>query len=80
MNFTEMSIFLCRLSLWVKGHAYLHNRDYPNAIKSFRQLEENSALSRNVDILATLGEAYYLAGDSKNALTMLQRVSHGSFL
>ncbi|KAK4298424.1 hypothetical protein Pmani_029230 [Petrolisthes manimaculis] len=61
------------LSLWVKGHAYLHNRDYPNAINSFRQLEENSALSRNVDILATLGESYYLAGDSKNALTMLQR-------
>lgn len=61
------------LSLWVKGHAYLHSRDYTNAITSFKQLEENSALSRNVDILATLGETYYLAGDSKNALTFLQR-------
>ena len=63
-----------RLSMWVKGHAYLHSRDYTNAISSFKHLEENSALSRNVDILATLGETYYLAGDSKNALTYLQRV------
>lgn len=63
-----------RLSMWVKGHAYLHSRDYTNAINSFKHLEENSALSRNVDILATLGETYYLAGDSKNALIYLQRV------
>lgn len=60
------------LSIWVKGHAYLHSRDYTGAINSFKQLE-NTVLTRNVDILATLGETYYLAGDSKNALSMLQR-------
>lgn len=63
------------LSSWVKGHAYLHGRDYTSAINAFRQLEETSVLSRNVDILATLGETYYLAGDAKNALSMLQRAN-----
>ena len=59
----------------MKGHAQLHARDYTNAIASFKQLEENSVLHRNPLILATLGEAHYLAGDNRNALTVLQRVS-----
>lgn len=82
-SFTYFFFFcsLClRLSLWVKGHAYLHGRDYTSAINAFRQLEETSVLSRNVDILATLGETYYLAGDAKNALSMLQRVSKICFV
>ncbi|XP_076029628.1 anaphase-promoting complex subunit 7 [Oratosquilla oratoria] len=61
------------LSLWVKGHAHLHARDYTSAITSFRQLEENSPLRHNADILATLGETHYLAGDTKNALSTLER-------
>ena len=59
----------------MKGHACLHSRDYAGAINTFKNLE-NSVLTRNVDILATLGETYYLAGDSKNALCMLQRVRY----
>ncbi|CAL4082270.1 unnamed protein product [Meganyctiphanes norvegica] len=59
------------VSLWVKGHAYVHARDYNNAINTFKTLESTD-LRRNVDILATLGEIYYLAGDTKNACTTLQ--------
>lgn len=64
-----------RLNSWIKAHAHLHNREYGQAVATFRQLDERSSLRDNLSLLVAMGESYYYSGDHKNALIVLQRVS-----
>jgi hypothetical protein len=64
-----------RLNFWIKAHSHLHNREYSQAVSTFRQLDERSSLRDNLSLLVAMGESYYYSGDHKNALIVLQRVS-----
>ncbi|XP_067010812.1 anaphase-promoting complex subunit 7 [Anabrus simplex] len=61
------------LNSWIKAHAHMHSREYPQAISTFRHLDECSELQNNISVLVSLGECYYYSGDHKNALIVLQR-------
>jgi len=63
-----------RLNSWIKAHSHLHNREYSQAVTTFRQLDERSSLRDNLSLLVAMGESYYYSGDHKNALIVLQRV------
>lgn len=62
------------LGQWIKASAHLHTREYASSIANFKQLESRPQLADNVDILVSLGEAYYHSGDYANAATTLERV------
>ncbi|KAH7957019.1 hypothetical protein HPB52_014369 [Rhipicephalus sanguineus] len=62
------------LGQWIKANAYLHSREYSSSITNFKQLEARPQLADNVEILASLGEAYYHMGDYTNATATLERV------
>jgi hypothetical protein len=64
-----------RLNSWIKAHSHLHNREYSQAVTTFRQLDERSSLRDNLSLLVAMGESHYYSGDHKNALIVLQRVS-----
>ncbi|XP_067123755.1 anaphase-promoting complex subunit 7 isoform X1 [Centruroides vittatus] len=61
------------LSTWIKAHAHLHARELSLSVATFKQLESKTLLRDNVDILVSLGEAYYYSGDFTNALVVLER-------
>lgn len=62
------------LGQWIKANSYLHSREYSSSITNFKQLEARPQLADNVEILASLGEAYYHTGDYTNAMATLERV------
>lgn len=61
------------LNTWIKGHAHIHNREYSHAITAFRSLDTVNLLRDNFNLLTTMGESYYYAGDEKNASLCLRR-------
>ncbi|KAJ9580300.1 hypothetical protein L9F63_004040, partial [Diploptera punctata] len=61
------------LSSWIKAHSHLHNREYSQAVTTFRQLDDRGTLRDNLNLLVAMGESYYYSGDRKNALIVLQR-------
>lgn len=70
-------IFIFRISGWLKAHAYLFQQtEYPAAINTLKQLDDNSPLCNSNRLLVAIGKAYYFYGDRKNALIYLQRVSN----
>ena len=69
------SSYIYRLNSWIKAHSHLHNREYNQAIATFRQLEDRGTLRDNLNLLVAMGESYHYSGDHKNALIVLQRVS-----
>lgn len=58
------------LNSWIKAHAHIHNREYAHAVSTLRSL---LLLRDNFNLLTTMGECYYYAGDDKNALLCLRR-------
>ncbi|XP_049516555.1 anaphase-promoting complex subunit 7-like isoform X3 [Dermacentor silvarum] len=62
------------LGQWIKANAYLHSREYSSSVTNFKQLEARPQLAENVEILASLGEAYYHMGDYTSATTTMERV------
>ncbi|XP_075542666.1 anaphase-promoting complex subunit 7 [Dermacentor variabilis] len=62
------------LGQWIKANAYLHSREYSSSVTNFKQLEARPQLANNVEILTSLGEAYYHMGDYTSATTTLERV------
>jgi hypothetical protein len=64
-----------RLNSWIKAHAHLHNREYVQAVATFRHLDECSPLQDSPSLLVAMGESYYYYGDHKNAVIVMQRVS-----
>ncbi|KAF3427113.1 hypothetical protein E2986_09095 [Frieseomelitta varia] len=61
------------LNTWIKAHAHIHNREYTPAISTLRSLDNVTLLRDNFNLLTTMGECYYYAGDDKNALLCLRR-------
>lgn len=61
------------LNSWVKTHAHIHNREYSHAVSTLTHLENSNYLRNNVNLLITMGECYYYAGDDANALLCLRR-------
>ncbi|XP_003392861.1 anaphase-promoting complex subunit 7 [Bombus terrestris] len=61
------------LNTWIKAHAHIHNREYTHAVTTLRSLDNVSLLRDNFNLLTTMGECYYYAGDDKNALLCLRR-------
>lgn len=61
------------LNTWIKAHAHIHNREYNHAITTLRSLDNANLLRDNFNLLVTMGECYYYAGDDKNALLYLHR-------
>lgn len=60
---------------WIKAHDQINSREYNSAITTLKQMDKQSSIKNNHNLLITLGETYYNAGDTKNALATLQRVS-----
>lgn len=60
---------------WIKAHDQINSREYGHAISTLKQIDKQSCIKNNHNLLITLGETYYYAGDAKNALATLQRVS-----
>ncbi|XP_066583882.1 anaphase-promoting complex subunit 7 [Prorops nasuta] len=61
------------LNTWIKAHAHIHNREYNHAVTTLRSLDNVNLLRDNFNLLTTMGECYYYAGDDKNALLCLRR-------
>ena len=61
------------LNTWIKAHAHIHNREYTHAVSTLRSLDNVNLLRDNFNLLTTMGECYYYAGDDKNALLCLRR-------
>ncbi|KAF7393315.1 anaphase-promoting complex subunit 7 isoform X1 [Vespula maculifrons] len=61
------------LNTWIKAHAQIHNREYTHAVVTLRSLDTINLLRDNFNLLTTMGECYYYAGDDKNALLCLRR-------
>lgn len=61
------------LNTWIKAHAHMHNREYSHAVSTFKILDNVNYLRDNFNLLLTMGECYYCAGDDKNALVCLRR-------
>lgn len=59
---------------WIKAHDQINSMDYTHAIKTLKQMDKQSCIKNNHNLLVTLGETYYNAGDTKNAVAVLQRV------
>ncbi|XP_076298375.1 anaphase-promoting complex subunit 7 isoform X3 [Lasioglossum baleicum] len=61
------------LNTWIKAHAHIYNREYTHAVSTLRSLDNVNLLRDNFNLLTTMGECYYYAGDDKNALLCLRR-------
>lgn len=61
------------LNTWIKAHAHIHNRDYTHAVSTLRSLDNGILLRNNFNLLTTIGECYYYAGDDEIALSYLRR-------
>uniref|UniRef100_A0A8C6UYS7 Anaphase promoting complex subunit 7 n=2 Tax=Neogobius melanostomus TaxID=47308 RepID=A0A8C6UYS7_9GOBI len=61
------------LSVWIKAYAFIHTGDNQRAINTICSLEKKSLLRDNVDLLVSLADVYFRAGDTKNAILNLSR-------
>ncbi|XP_077996045.1 anaphase-promoting complex subunit 7-like [Glandiceps talaboti] len=58
----------------VKGHAHAALKDYHKAIQVFKVLESKSILRDSTELLHSLADAHFLAGDLKNAMQVYTRL------
>ncbi|KAG8011672.1 Anaphase-promoting complex subunit 7 [Nibea albiflora] len=61
------------LSVWVKAYAFIHAGDNQRAINTICSLEKKSLLRDNVDLLVSLADVYFRAGDTKNAILKFEQ-------
>ena len=61
------------LNTWIKAHAHIHNREYTHAVSTLRSLDNVNLLRDNFNLLTTMGECYYYAGDDKKCSVMLTK-------
>ncbi|CAM4718348.1 hypothetical protein R3I94_014753 [Phoxinus phoxinus] len=61
------------LSVWIKAHAFIHGGDNQRAINTICSLEKKSLLRDNVDLLVTLADVYFRAGDTKNSILKFEQ-------
>ncbi|KFW92440.1 Anaphase-promoting complex subunit 7, partial [Phalacrocorax carbo] len=61
------------LSVWIKAYAFVHTGDNTRAINTICSLEKKSLLRDNVDLLGSLADLYFRAGDNKNAILKFEQ-------
>ncbi|XP_058130004.1 anaphase-promoting complex subunit 7 [Anopheles ziemanni] len=61
------------MSGWIKAHANIHARKYPEAIQALRSIEANTSLRNYHQLLVLIGECYYHNGDYEQAYNTLKR-------
>uniref|UniRef100_A0A673BQ70 Uncharacterized protein n=1 Tax=Sphaeramia orbicularis TaxID=375764 RepID=A0A673BQ70_9TELE len=61
------------LSVWIKAYAFIHAGDNQRAINTICSLEKKSLLRDNVDLLVSLADVYFRAGDTKNAILKFEQ-------
>ncbi|CDQ67110.1 unnamed protein product [Oncorhynchus mykiss] len=61
------------LSVWIKSYAFIHAGDNHRAINSIRSLEKKSLMRDNVDLLVSLADVYFRAGDTKNSILKFEQ-------
>ncbi|XP_013384483.1 anaphase-promoting complex subunit 7 [Lingula anatina] len=60
------------LSHWIKGHAFIANKEYSHAVSTFKGLDAK-VLRNSTELLCSLGEAHFLNGDYAQAQLALER-------
>ena len=58
---------------WIQAYSKFYDKQYPEAIRLFKQLEDLPSLRNDVSILVSLGQAQYYRGDYPAATLTLQR-------
>ncbi|KAG8514947.1 Anaphase-promoting complex subunit 7 [Galemys pyrenaicus] len=61
------------LSVWIKAYAFVHTGDNSRAINTICSLEKKSLLRDNVDLLGSLADLYFRAGDNKNSVLKFEQ-------
>uniref|UniRef100_A0A4W4H770 Anaphase promoting complex subunit 7 n=1 Tax=Electrophorus electricus TaxID=8005 RepID=A0A4W4H770_ELEEL len=61
------------LSVWIKAYAFIHGGDNHRAINTICSLEKKSLLRDNVNLLVSLADVYFRAGDTKNAILKFEQ-------
>uniref|UniRef100_A0A8C5BYC3 Anaphase-promoting complex subunit 7 n=1 Tax=Gadus morhua TaxID=8049 RepID=A0A8C5BYC3_GADMO len=61
------------LSVWIKAYAFVHAGDNQRAINTICSLEKKSLLRDNVDLLVSLADVYFRAGDTKNSILKFEQ-------
>ncbi|KPP69091.1 anaphase-promoting complex subunit 7-like [Scleropages formosus] len=61
------------LSVWIKAYAFIHAGENLRAINTICSLEKKSLLRDNVDLLVSLADLYFRAGDTKNAILKFEQ-------
>ncbi|KAJ7419910.1 hypothetical protein WISP_51063 [Willisornis vidua] len=61
------------LSVWIKAYALAHSGDNTRAINTICSLEKKSLLRDNVDLLGSLADLYFRAGDNKNSILKFEQ-------
>ncbi|XP_049644773.1 anaphase-promoting complex subunit 7 isoform X2 [Suncus etruscus] len=73
MNVIQTVPNLDWLSVWIKAYAFVHTGDNSRAINTICSLEKKSLLRDNVDLLGSLADLYFRAGDNKNAVLKFEQ-------
>ncbi|XP_064424254.1 anaphase-promoting complex subunit 7 isoform X2 [Latimeria chalumnae] len=73
MNVIQSIPNLDWLSVWIKAYAFAHAGDNTRAINTLCSLEKKSLLRDNVDLLGSLADLYFRAGDKKNAVLKFEQ-------
>ncbi|MEQ2197082.1 Anaphase promoting complex subunit 7 [Xenoophorus captivus] len=61
------------LSVWIKAYAFIHAGDNQRAINTICSLEKKSLLRDNADLLVSLADVHFRAGDTKNAILKFEQ-------
>ncbi|CAL8343080.1 unnamed protein product [Lota lota] len=61
------------LSVWIKAYAFIHAGDNQRAINTICSLEKKFLLRDNVDLLVSLADVYFRAGDTKNSILKFEQ-------
>ncbi|KAK0151743.1 Anaphase-promoting complex subunit 7 [Merluccius polli] len=61
------------LSVWIKAYAFIHAGDNQRAINTICSLEKKSLLRDNVELLVSLADVYFRAGDTKNSILKFEQ-------
>ncbi|TKC50209.1 hypothetical protein EI555_000702, partial [Monodon monoceros] len=73
MNVIQTLPNLDWLSVWIKAYAFVHVGDNSRAINTICSLEKKSLLRDNVDLLGSLADLYFRAGDNKNSVLKFEQ-------
>ncbi|DAA20744.1 TPA: anaphase promoting complex subunit 7 [Bos taurus] len=73
MNVIQTVPNLDWLSVWIKAYAFVHVGDNSRAINTICSLEKKSLLRDNVDLLGSLADLYFRAGDNKNSVLKFEQ-------